>query len=77
MPRHRIITEEQKEAQRQRVLEYRRNYYQKYKDEWNDYTPKRCECGLMTSDLWKHKKTKIHKDVMELRIQNTPTTNTN
>ena len=56
-----------KEEQRKnRVKEYNKKYYEKYKSEWNDYTPKTCECGMVVTSLSIHKKTKLHKKLMEL-----------
>jgi len=56
-----------KEEQRKnRQKEYNKKYYTKYKHEWNDYTPKTCECGMVVSSLTIHKKTKMHKKFMEV-----------
>jgi len=56
-----------KEEQRKnRLREYNKKYYEKHKQEWNDYTPKTCECGMVVTSLTIHKKTKIHKKIMEV-----------
>jgi len=56
-----------KEEQRKnRVKEYNKKYYEKHKQDWNDYTPKICECGMTVTSLTIHKKTKLHKKFMEV-----------
>jgi len=54
------------EQRKNRVREYNKKYYEKYKQEWNDYSPKICQCGLTVSSLTIHKKTKKHKEFMEI-----------
>jgi len=46
--------------------EYYKEYYQKNKDKWNDYSPKTCICGMVVTSLWKHQKSKKHKEFMEV-----------
>ena len=46
--------------------EYYKEYYQKNKHKWNDYSPKTCECGMVVTSLTTHKKTKKHKEFIQV-----------
>jgi len=56
-----------KEQRKTKSREYYKKYYQEHKDNWNDYTPKICECGLTVTSLTIHKKTKLHNKLMLIK----------
>jgi hypothetical protein len=56
--------------------EYYKKYYQERKDNWNDYTPKICECGLSVASLTIHKKTKLHNKLMVIKSSSSPAVST-
>lgn len=50
----------------QKNKEYYKKYYQENRKEWNDYSLKTCECGMVVATLSSHRKTKKHKQFMEI-----------
>ena len=62
MTKRSTLTKEEKQIKKK---EYDKKYYEKYKQDWNDYSvKKKCECGHEVTNLTSHRKTRLHQDIM-------------
>ena len=51
----------------ERNKEYYRKYYQDRKDTWNLKTEKVCECGIKVKNIYHHRKSAKHQEIMKNR----------